>query len=121
MRKRTIRTGMRLILAALLIIILVSFYHDSVSDIFSFSYASETRFYEIGIFLAAAMGGYGVVSSAIGLVLPAQYKDSGIRITPLLLMIFCGISLFFYLLVISFDTATEPVRERLRPGVTITI
>lgn len=121
MRKRTIRTGMRLILVALFIIILVSFYHDSVSNAFSFSYAAEMRFYEIGIFLAAVLGGYGVVSSAIGLVLPAQYKDSGIRITPLLLLIFCGISFFFYLLVVSFGPPTEPVRERLRPGEAITI
>ena len=70
MRKRTIRSGMRLVLAALVVIIVTSFYHDRVGEILSLSLDAEMRFYQLGIFCAAAMGGYGVVLAAFGLVLP---------------------------------------------------
>ena len=118
MRKRTIRNGLRLMLAALLLILLASFYHADVADLLSLSTGAELRFYSLGIFWAAAIGGYGVVLTVIGFVLPANYRDSGIRLAPLFLLIVCVVAAFFYFLVRSFD---EPVRERLRPGQTITI
>jgi hypothetical protein len=121
MRKKTIRNGMRLVLAALIIIIIASFYHSGVSDILSLSYDAEMRFYRLGIFWAAAIGSYGVVQSAFGLVLPAKQGDSVVRIMPSLFLIIGAVSLFFYLLAASFDASSEPTRERLRPGETITI
>jgi hypothetical protein len=121
MRKRTIRCGMRLVLAALLVIIITSFYHYSVGDFLSLSFAAEMRFYWMGIFCAAAMGGYGVVLVAFGLVLPGTRKDTGVRVMPSFLLIVAVVSLFFYLLAASFDTPANPHRERLRPGETITI
>lgn len=121
MRKRTIRNGMRLVLAALIIIITTSFYHSVVSDVLSLSYEAEMRFYQLGIFLAAAMGGYGVVLSVFGLVLSAKQSDSGIRVMPSVFYIFALVSLFFYLLSVTVDSPNEPTRERLRPGETITI
>jgi nitrate/nitrite transporter NarK len=121
MRKRTIRNGMRLVLSALIIILVVSFYHGGLSDVFSLSYDAEMRFYRLGIFWAAAIGGYGVVQSAFGLILPSRQSDSGIRIMPMLFLIVGVVSLFFYLLAASFDAPHEPTRDRLRPGETITI
>jgi hypothetical protein len=112
---------MRLVLAALILIVIASFYHGWVSDVLSLSYAAEMRFYRYGIFWAAAMGGYGVVMSAFGLVLPARQSDSGVRVIPSLFLIIGVVSLFFYLLAASFDAPHEPSRERLRPGETITI
>ncbi len=121
MRKRSIRNGMRLVLAALVLIIVASFYHDRVAKILSLSLDAEMRFYRLGIFWAAAMGGYGVVLTAFGLVLQRNPRDAGIRILPVFVMIICMVSLFFYLLAASFDSSRNPPRERLRPGETITI
>lgn len=121
MRKRTIRNGMRLVLAALVLIIIASFYHDSVGEILSLSLDAEMRLYRLGIFWAAAMGGYGVVLAAFGLALPGTRSDSGVRVMPSFLMIVAVVSLFFYLLAASFDDPSKPPRERLRPGETITI
>lgn len=121
MRKRTIRNGMRLVLAALVIIIIASFYHDGLGDALSLSYDAEIRFYRVGIFWAAAMGGYGVVQSVFGLVLPARQSDRDVRVMPSLLLIIGIVSLFFYLLAASFDAPDDPSRDRLRPGETITI
>jgi predicted permease len=121
MRKKTIRNGMRLILAALMIIIIVSFYLGGLGDFVFLSYESEARLYQLGIFVAAAMGGYGVVQSVFGFILPARQGDNGIRILPLIFLIVGLISLFFYLLAVSLTTPNVPDRERVRPGETITI
>ena len=121
MRKRAIRSGMRLVLAALVLIIISSFYHESVAEFLSLSVDAEMRFYRLGIFWAAALGGYGVVLAAFGLVLPGNQRDSGVRVMPSFLMIVAVVSLFFYLLAASFETPANPPSERLRPGETITI
>ena len=73
MRKRTIRNGMRLVLAALLLIIVASFYLGYVGDLLSLSTMAESRFYQSAIFLAAALGGYGAVSYT-HLTLPTIYS-----------------------------------------------
>lgn len=121
MRKRTVRNGMRLVLAALVLIIVASFYHGELSEMFSLSLASESRIYRLGIFWAAAIGGYGVVQAAFGLVLPQEKRDEPIRILPVFLMIAGLISLFFYLLAVSIDAPRDMEHKRLRPGETITI
>ncbi len=121
MRKHTIRSGMRLVLAALVVIIITSFYYDRVAEILSLSLDAELLTYRLGIFCAAALGGYGVVLAAFGLVLPGTHRDSGVRIVPAFLLIVALVSLFFYLLAASFDTTRNPPRERLRPGETLTI
>jgi len=120
-RKRTIRNGMRLVMTALIIILTVSFYHSTVSDVLSLSYDAEISFYRLGIFGAAVIGGYGVVQSVLGLVLSSRQSDSDVRIMPTLLYIMALVSLFFYLLSASFDPSHDPARDRLRPGETITI
>lgn len=121
MRKRTIRNGMRLVLAALVLIIIASFYHESVGDILSLSPSAEMRFYRLGIFWAAAMGGYGVVLGTFGLVLSGNQRDFGVRVMPAFFMIVAVVSFFFYLLAASVNAPSNPARERLRPGETITI
>ncbi|MSN25767.1 MAG: hypothetical protein GJV46_07830 [Geobacter sp.] len=121
MRKRTVRNGMRLVMAALILIILASFYHGNLSELFSLSIASENRIYSLGIFWAAAIGGYGVVLAAFGLVLPHEKRDESVRILPIFLLITGLILLFFYLLASSFNTPADFKQQRLRPGETITI
>ena len=121
MRKCTIRSGMRLVLAALVVIIITSFYSDRVGEILSLSYDAEVRLYQLGIFCAAAVGGYGVVLTAFGLILPGTQRDAGVRVMPAFFMIVAAISLFFYLLAASLNTPADQQRERFRPGETITI
>ncbi len=119
MRKRTIRSGMRLVLAALLLIILTSFYHGGVADLLALSMGAEQRFYNLGIFWAAAFGGYGAILTVFGFILPPRQHDAAIRLLPLFLLIVGVMLLFFYLFVASFNGPGR--EERLRPGETITI
>ncbi|MHB8120939.1 MAG: hypothetical protein ACYDG4_02195 [Desulfuromonadaceae bacterium] len=121
MRKRTIRNGMRLIMAALVLIVLASFYHVQLSELFSLSSAAESRIYRLGIFWAAAIGGYGVVLTVFGLVLSPVRYDAEVRLLPVVIGISVMIILFFYLLSSSLDTPVREEQRRLRPGETITI
>ncbi|HIJ80843.1 MAG TPA: hypothetical protein HPP76_03945 [Desulfuromonadales bacterium] len=121
MRKRTVRNGMLLVMAALILIILASFYHAGVTEFFDMPRTSEIRVYKIGIFWAAALGGYGVVLAAFGFVLPADKRDAAVRILPVFLAISVLVGLFFYLLSASFDAPDRREYQRLRPGETITI
>ncbi|MEI6218182.1 MAG: hypothetical protein WCP86_04730 [bacterium] len=121
MRKRTVRNGMRLVMAALILIILASFFHGNLSDIFSLSSASESRIYSLGMFWATAIGSYGVVLAAFGFVLSSQKRDESVRILPTFIIISGLIVLFFYLLTASINSPVKQEQKRLRPGQTITI
>jgi nitrate/nitrite transporter NarK len=121
MRKRTVRNGMRLVMAALIIIILASFYHGTFSDMFSLTSAAGNRIYSLSIFWAAAIGGYGVVLVAFGFVLSSQRRDESVRILPTFMIIFGLIFLFFYLLSASINGPVKNDQKRLQPGETITI
>ncbi len=121
MRKRTVRNGMRLVMAALILIILASFFHGDLSDIFTLSVAAESRIYSLGIFWAAAIGSYGVILAAFGFVLSSQKRDESVRVLPTFLIISGLIALYFYLLTASISSPVKDQQKRLRPGQTITI
>ncbi len=121
MRKRTVRNGMRLIIAALILIIVASFYHVQLSDLLTLSSAAESRIYRLGMFWAAALGGYGAVVMVFGLVLSPLKSDAHIRILPLFISLSALLLLFFYLLSSAIDAPERDDQRRVRPGETITI
>ena len=108
-------------MAALILIVLASFYHIQLSDLFSLSPGSESRIYRLGMFWAAAIGGYGVVVTVFGFVLSPLKKDAQVRLLPIFLSISAMIFLFFYLLTASIDAPDREQQPRLRPGETISI
>lgn len=120
-RKRTVRNGMRFVIAALILIILASFYHGDISEIFSLSSAAENRIYRLGIFWATAIGSYGVVLAAFGFALSSRKRDVSVRVLPSFLIMSGLIALFFYLLTASIGSPVRQEQKRLRPGETITI
>jgi len=112
---------MRLVMAALILIILASFYHGQLAELFSLSLAAESRIYRLGMFWAAAIGGYGVVVTAFGFALSPHKNDVQVRILPTFIGISVVILLFFYLLSSSMEAPARDEQQRLRPGETITI
>ncbi len=121
MRKSTVRNGLRMIMAALILIILASFYHVQISDLFSLTLSEESRIYRLGMFWAAAIGGYGVVLTAFGFVLSSINKDTQVRLRPLFAGVSALIFLFFYLLSSEISAPARDEQRRVHPGETITI
>jgi NO-binding membrane sensor protein with MHYT domain len=112
---------MRLVMAALILIVLSSFYNVQLSEWFSLSLAAENKIYRLGIFMAAAIGGYGVIVTAFGLVMSPLKNDVPMRLLPIMFGIAVLVFLFFYLLSASIDAPARDEQRRLRPGETITI
>jgi hypothetical protein len=112
---------MRLVLAALIMIIVASFFHSRITDFFSLSASAEVRFYRNGMFWAAAIGGYGAVVTVLGFILSPRKNDTEVRLFPVFMGIATLIFLFFYLLSDAIDTPTGEELRPVRPGETITI
>jgi nitrate/nitrite transporter NarK len=112
---------MRLVMLALILIILASFYHLQISEVFSLSSAAENKTYSLGMFWAAAIGGYGVVLTALGFVLSPHKNDPQIRLLRYILGITAMIFFFFYLMSSTIDSPPKQEHRRLRKGETITI
>lgn len=121
MRKHTVRNGMRLIMVALILIVLASFYHLQIADLFLLSPSAENRFYRLGIFWAAAIGGYGVLLATIGLILSPDKNDAKIRLLPIIVSISAMVFLFFYLFSSAIESPPKGDQRRLHPDETITI
>lgn len=119
MRKRQVRNGLRIILAALVLIIMTSFFHMQVARIFALSPSSEQFLYSQGIFWAAATGGYGVVVTVLGLIFASDRRDHGVRLLPVILMLLCSVALFFYLLIASVNSSLDELQQP--PGKSISI
>ena len=121
MRKRSVKNGMRLILVAQIMIIAASFFHSWITDFFSLSASAGSRIYRNGMFLAAAIGGYGVVVTVLGFILSPRKNDAEVRLFPIIMFISGMIFLFFYLLSDAMDSPTRYEQRRVMPGETITI
>lgn len=112
MRKSTVRSGMRLLLAAMLLIFIAGFYS-------SITPGATENFYGQIIFWATALGGVGVIMAVAGMIRSPGRDDHKIKIYPLLLLILAVIIFYFYLMTSSLFTPA--IYERLHPGETITI
>lgn len=121
MRKRTVRNGMRLVMTSMILIVIASFYHLQIADLFSLSVTDENRIYQTGMFWAAAIGSYGVVVTALGFALSPRKNDQDVRLLPIFASVFAIVAIFFYLLSSSIEVPFKKNQRRLHPGETITI
>ncbi len=108
---------MNLLLAAIVPLILVTFYHERIASLFHLSPGSEVMLVYLGFFWGAMLGCMGILVTVIGLARSAG-KSPDVRLTPTAILLVAAIICYFFLLVTSF-TSTEP--PKLRPGETITI
>lgn len=117
MRKSTVRTGLRLILAGIVTVILATFYHGTLAALVSLTAAEEARLVFLGLFWGGALGGAGIIVAAYGL-LRSGMLGSEVRLLPIMIVLAAAMLLFFLLLYSSLRETPPP---RLRPGETITI
>jgi hypothetical protein len=117
MRRSTILSGLRLIIAAELLVIIAAFYHEHVGALFLLSPAGETRFIFLAFFWGSILGFWGIVMSVIGLLRRPSGGEQGSLSRPLVLIAALAL-LFLYLFLSSFN---NPERPQLRPGETIII
>jgi hypothetical protein len=117
MRSRTVKTGLDLIIAAVVLVILAAFYHEQIAQILSLAPHSEIRFIFLGLLCGGGFGFCGITVAVLGLL---RSPGSGVRVSlvkPVSILALL-VLLFVFLLFSSFNTPENP---KLRPGETITI
>ncbi len=117
MRKIVVRSGMNLLLAAIVPLILVTFYHDRIALLFHLSPGTEVMLVYLGFFWGAMMGCMGILVTVIGLARSAG-KGPDVRLAPTAIILAVAILYYFFLFYTSLTSTETP---KLRPGETITI
>ena len=118
MRKRTVRTGLRFMIASLLLLLLGTFYSHQVNALFSLPVEGAFEFVKLAFFWSGILGASGIVICIFGLI----RRSSGFEkftlipsffILLFLLAVFCAL---FYR-----SLSLQPVNHPLKPGETLII
>ena len=117
MRKGTVNSGLKLLLAALVPLILATFYHEQIARLLILSHYNETMLVYLGFFWGWISGCLGILVTVAGLALSAG-KGPEARLASTVMLLATAFLFFLFLFYSSFTT-TEPAK--LRPGETITI
>lgn len=117
MRKRTIKSGLNLILAGVVSITLATFYHSHVARILLLSAGSETYFILLGLFLGGASCCLGILLTFAGTLLKAG-NDPDVRLFYHLILLTSALVIFFFLFFMSMSNNEPP---GLEPGESINI
>lgn len=118
MRKKTVRLGIHLVIAAISLVTLGTFFHDPVAHAFSLSASTEIRFVYLVLGWGGAIGCCGIVVAALGLFRGEQASRNSIQLARSFWALAAIIILFFVLLFSSFRGHDQP---GYRPGKTVII
>jgi hypothetical protein len=117
MRKGTVKSGLNLLLAAVVPLIMATFYHEQIARLLILSQNHETMLVYLGLFWGGISGCLGILVTVAGLALSAG-KGPEVRLAPTVMLLAAALIFYFFLFYSSFTT-TEPAK--LRPNETITI
>jgi hypothetical protein len=117
MRKGTVKSGLKLLLAAFVPLILVTFYHEQIARLLILSPYNETMLVYLGFFWSGVSGCLGILVTLAGLVQSAG-RGPEVRLAPTVILLAVAL-IFYFLLFYSSLTTNEPAK--LRPGESITI
>ena len=118
MRKRTVRTGLRFMIAAVSLLLLGTFYSHQVNALLSLPADGAFEFVKLAFFWGGIFGASGVVIFIFGLI----QRSSGIEKFSLVPAFF----LFIFLLTLFFTLfyrtlSSPPALQPLKPGETLII
>jgi membrane-bound ClpP family serine protease len=117
MRKSTVKLGLNSIIAGIVSVILASYFHQSIADLFHLSPPAEARFVFLGLFCGGFFGGLGVLLSVIGLLRrPSPQPKTHLAPSLIILVV---VTVLFFILFFSFFNSFVP--QQMQPGETITI
>jgi hypothetical protein len=117
MRKRTIKSGLNLILTGVVSITLATFYHPHIAGILMLSAGGETYFILLGLLLGGITCCLGILLTFAGMLLNAG-NGPDVRLCYPLILLTSALIIFFFLFFMSMSNNEPP---GLAPGETINI
>ena len=118
MRKKTVRDGLRLLVAAIFLLILGTFYSREIGGMLLFSAGGAVEFVQLAFFWGGILGGVGMLLVCAGL-LRASLQTEKTRLLPSFALVLLMLGLFFLLFMRAISS--PPPQQPLRPGETIII
>lgn len=118
MRRKTVRDGLRLLAAAIFLLILGAFYSREIGGMIFFSRGGAVEFVQLAFFWGGILGGVGLVMICTGL-LRASIRPDKSRVLPSLAIVLIMLGLFF--LLFARALFSPPAQQPLRPGETLII
>lgn len=117
MHKKTVRSGLRLIAAGMVFVLVATFFHDQLSRLLFLDMVNQGRVTFLGFFLGGISAGCGVLVSAVGL-LRSGGDEPQVVLTPTFVFLFSLVLLFF---VLAYKTVPAQLRPMLPPGESVNI
>ena len=117
MRKKTVRTGLKFMLAGMLCVIIATFFPVELARLLFLGIGGEVRVTFLGFFLGGMCGGCGVLVSAAGL-LQGGGGENGVRLVPTVMLLFSLVILFF---VLAYSALSTPQSRPLPRGESVDI
>ena len=118
MRKRTVRTGLRFMIAAVSLLLLGTFYSQQINAFLSLPADGAFEFVKLAFFWSGIFGAAGVLVLIFGLMQRASAIDRFSLVPSFFLVIFL-LTVFFTLFYRSLSA--PPARQPLQPGETLLI
>lgn len=118
MRKRTVRSGLRLLILAVVLLLCGTFYGQQINTLFAVAGDGAGEFVRLAFFWGAVIGAAGIVMVAFGLV-RRSVSGEPVRLLPSLVTLLLVMAVFFSLFYRSLTAPPPP--QPLRPGETLII
>ena len=106
MRKKTVRTGLKFMLAGIVCVMIATFFPGEAASLLLLGIGGDVRITFLGFFLGGVCGGCGVLVAAVGL-LQSGGDEKGVRLAPTIVLLLSLIVLFFVLAYNAFITIPE--------------
>jgi hypothetical protein len=106
MRKKTVQTGLKFMLAGIICVIVATFFPGELASLLLLGIGGDLRVTFLGFFLGGVCGGFGVLVSAAGL-LQAGGDEQGVRLAPTVMLLLSLVVIFFVLAYNAFTTIPQ--------------
>jgi glucan phosphoethanolaminetransferase (alkaline phosphatase superfamily) len=118
MRKRTVRTGLRLLTFSIMLLLLGTFYGQQINIFLDVAGDGTVEFVKLAFFWGAVLGAAAILMILFGMLQRSVYTER-IRLLPSLFILLLLVTVFFTLFYRSLSA--PPQQKPLRPGETLII
>ena len=118
MRRRTVRSGLRLLIVAVGLLLLGTFYGQQINTLLAVAGDGSAEFVRLAFFWGAVLGAAAIIMVSFGLLQRSQVGEHA-RLLPSLVLLLLLIMAFFMLFYRSLSA--PPPQQPLRPGETLII
>ncbi|MFZ3207806.1 MAG: hypothetical protein WA140_03105 [Geobacteraceae bacterium] len=117
MRMNSVKSGLNLVFAGIVMVTLATFFHGNIAALLGFSISAEMRLVFLGLFWGGVFACVGITITVIGLLMGVAGRQAS-NLRPIIIALAMAVMIF---IVLMFTYLRGHERPRLQPGETLTI